>query len=359
MGKLLLENSVATDVTTVSNIFIDTYMPKASGEFVKIYLHLLRLIGSKAKDLDLSNIADIFNFTEGDILRALKYWENLGLLSVSKDSNDVISGIRLEPFGRNEHYIKGVHSMQMGSEEMQTNSDSASDKIKLPNKKKYTPEDIENLEENVEIGQLLFIAQAYLAKPLNSTEINSLLYMYDVLHFPADLIEYLMETYISDGVKSITPIEKHACDLYIHGIKDVTSAKKYKKNNSDLGKKILDTFGITGRLAAKDESSFIQIWQNEFGYGEDIIIEACNRTISHTHSPSFKYANSILSSWHKAGVKDLGDISKLDEDHEKKSREKYAKLKAKGVPTKKVRDTAFSTDRSYSYDDLEKKLLNN
>jgi len=350
MGKLLLENSLATDVTSVSNIFIDNYMPKANGDFVKIYLHLLRLINNKAEELDLNNIADIFNFTEGDILRALKYWENLGLLSTTKSSDNIISGIRLEPFGRSEHYIKGVHSMQF-------DSDTKANDVKLPQKKHYSPKDISDLAENVEIGQLLFIAQAYLAKPLNSTEINSLVYMYDGLKFPADLIEYLMETYISDGVKALAHIEKHACDLYLHGIKDVESAKKYKSNSTDLGKKILDAFGITGRLVAKEESSFIKVWQDEFGYGEDLIIEACNRTISHTHSPSFKYANSILSSWHDAGVKDMQDITKLDENHAKENKEKYAKLKSKGVPSKKVRDTKLSTDRAYSYDDLEKQLL--
>ena len=352
MGKLLLENSLVTDVTTVSNIFIDSYMPKANGDFVKIYLHLLRLINNKTEELDLNNIADIFNFTEGDILRALKYWENLGLLSTTKNSDNIISGIRLEPFGRSEHYIKGVHSMQI-------DSDITTNDVKLPKKKHYTPEDISNLEECQEIGQLLFIAQAYLAKPLNTTEINSLLYMYDGLHFPADMIEYLMETYISDGIKTLTSIEKHACDLYLHEIKDLNSAKKYISKSSDLGQKILDAFGITGRLVAKEESSYIKVWQDKFGYGEDLIIEACNRTISHTHSPSFRYANSILSRWHEAGVRNMSDISKLDEDHTKETQEKYAKLKTKGVPAKKVRDTKLSTDRTYSFDDLEKKLLSN
>lgn len=350
MDRLLLESSMVTDVTTVSNFFIDEYMPKANGDFVKVYIHLLRLINSRESDFDLNSIADAFNFTEGDILRALKYWEGLGLLSLSKNENNIINGVRLEPFGKDKHYFKGVHSMQLDS--------SLNTEVNLPSRKKYSSNEIEEFAKNNQVGQLMFIAQAYLAKPLSSSDINCLLYMYDSLSLTTDFIEYIMETCISDGHKSMSYIEKTASTLFSNGITDIASAKEYKKNNSNLNKKILDAFGITGRLPGKDEKNFISKWQNDFGYGEDMIIEACNRTLSHTHVPNFKYANTILACWHKSGVKKLSDIEKLDRQHAMETARKYEAKRAAGVNTPKLKGGQKISDRNYDFSSLEKQLTN-
>lgn len=350
MENLILDSSMVTDVTMISNLFIDEYMPKANGDFVKVYIHLLKLINERQSNINLHTIADTFNFTENDILRALKYWESIGILSISKSANNIINGIRLEPFYQDKHYFKGVHSMQMNSSE--------STKSGVPNKKKYTSKEIEDFAKDNQVGQLMFIAQAYLAKPLSSTDINCLLYMYDCLELTTEFIEYIMETCISEGHKSLSYIEKTATDLYQQDIRDIASAKKYKKQNISLGKKVLDAFGITGRLPGKDENSFLLRWQDEFGYGEDMIIEACNRTLSHTHTASFKYANSILASWYKSGIRNVNEIVKLDEAHAKENKKKYAAKKVSGVSTPKLKGGQRISDRAYDFNSLEKQLTN-
>ena len=42
MNNIQLQKKPDMDVTLVRNVFLDEYMPEASGEFVKIYLYLLR-----------------------------------------------------------------------------------------------------------------------------------------------------------------------------------------------------------------------------------------------------------------------------------------------------------------------------
>ena len=68
-------------VTLVSNVFIDYFLKDANDAQVKIYLYLIRHI-SNHKPFTISNIADEFNHTEKDIMRALKYWEKKRLLSL-------------------------------------------------------------------------------------------------------------------------------------------------------------------------------------------------------------------------------------------------------------------------------------
>ena len=42
MGQFEVYNSFPGEFTFISNRFLDGYMPSANGEFVKIYLYLLR-----------------------------------------------------------------------------------------------------------------------------------------------------------------------------------------------------------------------------------------------------------------------------------------------------------------------------
>ena len=355
MDNLTLESSLRTDITSVSNIFIDEYMPKANGDFVKVYLHLLRLISDRRSDINLSCIADRFNFTEGDVLRALKYWEGLGLLTLSSNDCNVINGIRLEPFGFERHYIKGVHSMHLNKKELE---DSVQEDIpSFPEKKHYSTDEINTFASDNMVGQLMFIAQAYLGKPLSSTDINCILYMYDALNLSTDFIEYVIETSISNGCKTLTSIEKMALELYRHNIKDIDSAKDYYVRNSSLGKKVLDAFGITGRLPGKEENSFILKWQDEFGYSDDLIVEACNRTIAHIHNPSFKYANTILASWYNSGVKSIEDISKLDSEFANAEAKKVVAKKTAGVAKAKHKAGQKIESRQYDFSSLEKQLI--
>lgn len=63
------------EATMVANEFIDRYMADANGEYVKVYLYLLRHASEK---LDVGTIADALNHTEADVKRAVLYWQKVG-----------------------------------------------------------------------------------------------------------------------------------------------------------------------------------------------------------------------------------------------------------------------------------------
>ncbi len=67
-------------VTLLSNIFIDHYMKDANDVQIKVYLYLLRTV-SAGRAADLNTLADFLNCSERDIIRALRYWANQGVLS--------------------------------------------------------------------------------------------------------------------------------------------------------------------------------------------------------------------------------------------------------------------------------------
>ncbi len=85
MKTLVLKNNFQMNMTMLPNSFVDHYMANANGEFVKVYLFLLRHVEDAASSLSISMIADYLNNTRIMLLRAFRYWESVGLLDLDTD----------------------------------------------------------------------------------------------------------------------------------------------------------------------------------------------------------------------------------------------------------------------------------
>lgn len=299
MRNIRLNNPFAGEMTAVSNIFIDCYMPHASGEYVKLYLFLLRQT-CEHTSVSLEVIADLFDTTEKAILQGLAYWQERDLLRLSYDSSGNVDGLSFSEPKRPEGSLQAAAAY-------------------MPPKKEFSYGRISHLKEDADVKRILFIAESYLGKTLSATEITSLLYYYDSLHFDADLIEYLIEYCISRGSRSFHYIDKVALSWAESGVRTVEDAKE---TTSLYGKKyysILNAFGIKGRGPAKTEAEMIDYWFDKLHFTKDIILEACNRTVAQTQHPSFQYANKILETWSKNGIRHLSDIKALDQKRQKKT----------------------------------------
>ena len=88
MKELKLTKYVQTNATVLDNEFIDQYMVRANGEYVKVYLLLLRHMNQSSVCLSVSELADLLECTEKDVLRALRYWKSEGLLDYLDDTPD-------------------------------------------------------------------------------------------------------------------------------------------------------------------------------------------------------------------------------------------------------------------------------
>ena len=343
--------------TCVSNIFIDTYMPSANGEFVKIYLYLLRCISGGSEDLSICTLADKFNNTENDICRALKYWEQQQLLVLEKNASGVVTGICLcdpsvpaEAAPLNAAPVSDNTADSAISAPVSAQLEPVSAPQKLPSKT-IDKERIEELSRQEDIQQLFCIIEQYLGKTLGSTHINTILYLYDKLGFSAALIEYLVEYCVSRGSRSIRYIETVAIAWHKENITTVEQAQEASAQYNRYIFSVLKSFGIKGRNPVSSELSYIKKWTSDYGFTLDIITQACERTVSQIHQPSFEYADKILDNWYKQGVKHSADISPLDDQHQKNR---------KTSPKQNESANKFNNfeQRSYDFDNLERRLLN-
>ena len=340
MKTLTLKNKFQTNATLLPNDFIDNYMVDANGEFVKVYLFLLRHLDDPCSSITISTIADCLNNTENDVRRAFRYWEKEGLLRVERDSDGRITCLELQ---KTASASTKTEVPAKASEETSPQHD------KSP--RKAVP--IDRFRAQKEIKSLLFIAEQYLGKTLTHTEMDTITYFYDTLHMSADLIEYLLESCVESGHKSMHYIQKVAFSWAEAGIETVAQAKEESMLYSRSCYTVLNAFGIKNRGPAASEMDYIRKWTEDYGFAADIIEEACRRTIMATHQPSFEYADSILNKWHDNRIRSLQDIARLDDEYQ---RERTASARHSCKPATKNLNN-FER-RSYDMESLEEQLLN-
>lgn len=347
MSMIQLKSDYPHNHVSVPRIFIDTYMADANGEFVKVYLFLLRCMSSSgASDCSISAIADHFNYTEKDILRAIKYWEKVGVLSIELNDKNQLVGVCFKD-------LTGSASRTVSEQTYTTAPVKKASSASKAKKKEYTLDEIKAFTSNSELSELIFIIETYLKKPLSSTEMNTIFFWYDSLRFSTELIEYLVEYCITNGHSSLRYMDKVALGWSENDISTIEKAKEHVAIRSKAYYSIMKAFGISGRNLADSEITYVNKWTKEFAFDMEIIQEACKRTISATQKPSFEYADTILTNWHNQNVHSLKDITTLDEAFNKSKR---PAAPAQTAASKRNKFNNFE-QRVYDYDKLEKMLL--
>lgn len=357
MSKISLQAEGISDVTIVPNIFIDQFMPSANGAYVKVYLYLLRLFLGNCPEVTISSIADRLENTEKDIIRALTYWEKLNLLTLTRNPQKEITSIKMVD----------LSTAKLDTEPVPVDSDTELDEIavsihtesKPATRQSYSAEKITQLTSNENIKYAMNIVEIYLDRPLKPMDLQLILYLYEELHFSAELIMYLYEYCVSKGKKNASYIEAVALTWAEEGIDTEEKAKEATATYNDHFNAVNKAFGLN-RAPGQIERQYITKWVEVFAFSDEIITEACNRTILRTQKPDFKYTDKILETWFKKEVKSHTDIVKLDEEFSKGNKPSEA-----GKVTSMIKPAANKFNqfpqRTYTaqdYAELERKLLN-
>ena len=387
MNTIHLRALSSSQVTILSNIFIDQYMPGAGGEFVKVYIYLLRLLADPSASVCLPLLADRLNCTEGDISRALKYWSNEGLLILETDPSGELTGITLtEPSPDTQMELTATVSVPQSalaatapisqtvsaatvsvpqsalaatapiSQTVSAATVSTPQPDTAPSRSAsaLTPTRIKELKENEDVAQLIYICEQYLGKTLTPTDTRKILFFYDELKMSVDLIDFLIQYCVGRGHKSMRYIETVAMAWSKEGI---TTVEMAKDSTSRYGRDyftILKAMGITNRNPVDSEIVMMDTWLKDYGFSMDMIQEACSRTIMQTGQPSFQYAHKILTGWFKKSALTPEAVHALDVQHQKRSQDNSRGRSQ--TPKSPNRFNNFQ-QRNYDFKELEKQLL--
>lgn len=348
MNSLTVSQDSHAGMTMLSNRFIDEYMKDANDAQMKVYLYLLRCAGTGLSTA-VSAIADHFNYTEKDILRALQYWDKRHVISLLYDDAKRLAGIRLE----------NLDARSADAVSMQTTALPLSQPVALPSaaafpafsapaapvydKSTISLDQVRAFKQQGKTAELVFITEQYLGKPLSTDNIRSIIFMTDTLKFSTDLIDYLVQYCVDRGKKDFRYIEKVAISWAEAGITTPEEASsravKYDRNIYT----VMNALGRTG-APTKKEASCIQKWFREYGFTLDIVLEACERCVVATDKHRLEYTDGILQSWQENGVHTIQDIQDADAAFQKKKNARAGRTASSANPFHQFHQNQYDYD---------------
>ncbi|MBQ1547689.1 MAG: DnaD domain protein [Lachnospiraceae bacterium] len=406
------------NVTPVSDIFIDEYMAEANGEYVKVYMYLLRVLSDNGRRFSIPDICNTLSYTALDVTRALMYWEEKGLLRLSFDAAGMITEVNmLRPVSKNgktasnlenvivvsasskaqpaelqaqhtqhiqetvppavnavapipanltaqmpQNSVQNVQDTRFAASEPPVQNTAAQRVVNLNDitPPQYSKEELDNFHMNDEITELIAVAEGYMRHPLSVNDMNSIIFWYDSLGLPIDVIEYLMEYCMENGHQSIRYMHKCAIDWANNGIYTLSEAKQRNRIHQKAYYSIIKAFGIKDRNLIPSEIELMEKWTKEYRMSIPVIEEAAKRSVRNTGRVSFNYADSILKDWKEAGVNSPEDIQRLDAQFAKKNAAELADRRSGGnggaAPVKKTGFHNFD-ERQNDYAALESMAL--
>ena len=370
MSGLNIYKEQLSEYTTISNYFIDHYMEDANEAQLQVYLYLLRMISANLP-VSVADIVAKFKHSEKEVLRALKYWELQKLLTLEFDSEKNLTGIYFHSIPAPSTETTHIAKVTPISDKITTQTATETPVVAMAPafslvapaveeeqepaskyvKPTYSADQLRAFKEQDNTAQLLYVAQAYIGKPLSVADVKTIYFMCDVLHFSDDLIDYLIQYCVDRGKKDFRYIEKVAINWAEEGITTPKQAEKAVAKYDKSVYSVMNALGKSGVPTTK-ELEFIRRWTNEYGFTGDIILEACDRTVLATDKHRFEYAEGILNSWKREGVHHKNDIAKLDNHYQQKQKQ------SAGKPASTNRFNQF-TQHTYDFAELEQELLSN
>ncbi len=347
MSKITLHTKGGQQVTSVPNLFIDNYMNEANGEYVKVYLQLLRMLGQGDSSFSIGNLADKLDYTEKDVHRSLNYWEKKNLLKLDYDTTNQLTGIELNDLN------------SCSAEPVASNipAASVSTSIQLPTEpREYSPAELTSFHQREEIRQILAFAPQYIKRPLTPRESNFLLFWHEELAMPVDQIDELMQYCIGSGHESFDYMNKVALEWKKRGI---TSLQQLSEGNDILShshRSIIKSLGLNRNNLVPAELAFVDKWTNDLCFSLDLILEACDRTMLAIGQGDFRYVDGILSSWKKQGVKHIEDLASIDKAHNQAAERKSNRSSATSKPNQFNNFNQRKTEDGY-YGKLVQQLI--
>ena len=253
--EIQFQEGIKAEITCVPNAFIDEYLAEASGEYVRVYLYLLRHL---RENLKIHSIADALNLTDYDIKRAIFYWEKRGIFKEGT-AKAVEEEIRSEEAARlseevlNRKQANNFTKLSFFAEKNQKNlsipeNNSLPTESKLPltentlplaekdsplseQNMSYTQRNLLPIEEKKqeineeEFEGILYVAQYLLPGGVSRSHIQKFEYMVEYLGMNSELIEFLLDYCASIDKTSPRYIESVALDWHEKRIQTVKQAK--------------------------------------------------------------------------------------------------------------------------------------
>lgn len=291
--------------------FVKDKLPQANPTFVKVYIYLL-MLATENKGADFADIAETLGLLESDLMYAIRYWEEQGVIFKNGDSFS---------FSQNNFVTKEVVQED------------------VPIHKS-----VENLAAIIEgdksLSDMFMLSQEILGKTITEKDMETIYWFYSDLNMTPEVILLLLEYCVSKGKNRMSYIEKVAVSWNEMGLSTSESVALYLKNEEQKTGflySIRKIMGIADRSLSQIEEKYLTKWHEDLKMSEEMIALAYEYCIIQTAKLSFPYMDKIITRWSKEGI---FTIAEAEEDNRK-------------FKNRRGQDGTAFRENNYDHNDLE------
>lgn len=231
------------------------------------------------KEAEIPEIASALGITPGEAERAIAFWRGAGIL-----------------------------------EEEET-----TEKKQIPSGPMYRNYDSETIAENLKVESFRLcteIASEKLGKQLTKVDLSHLLYLYDYVNLPAEMICGVVEYCVSKGKRSMEYIFRTAVSMYEKdGIDTYEKFERYLAHLEKVGtevEKVRRLCGFGERELSTKEKKYLNQWFGEWEISYDLVHLAYEKTVDSIGKARLSYMDAILKRWYEMGCATPEDAERAD-----------------------------------------------
>lgn len=262
---------------------------------------LLLVLRNQSEPISPEEISNFLSLPASDIRDALNYWVASGIL---KETFAPI--IPSESTGQSQTAEPNILVKVLNPTEKATNKASTPTEGK-PSPARMTASEIHEMTQRQPvIRSLLHETEAILGKTLTSTDISTIISLYDWAGIPANVILMAAAYCASIDKRNLRYMEKTALSWQEMGLDTDKAIEEYLDRQSVLRKQeqeVQSAFGIYDRRLTPKEQKYIDQWYTDYQFSIDLIRLAYEKSVDNTGKISFPYIHKILSTWHEKGFK--------------------------------------------------------
>ena len=313
MSEINLNVTVNTNATIISNAFIERFINDANASHIRFYLYLM-YYSKNHRSFSISNACDFLDDSERDVIRSINYWEKQGVFKVTRTDKNTITSISISDPSIADYEASATtpaageaKAEEIKAYEINPEEGSANEPLSL-----FTYEEEEETGCDFDLKQVIAAAGKYAGRTLSGSEIDFICDLNEKLGFSAELISYLYEYCCLTREKSrFSYIQKVALAWAEKNIKTIEAAQIEAETFNKENSLVMKSFGLT-RLPGASEKQYIDRWFHEYKMSEEMVAEACDRTLKKLNKPDFNYAEGVLKKWYAKGIKDLDGVAEDD-----------------------------------------------
>ena len=316
MSEINLNVTVNTNATIISNAFIERFINDANASHIRFYLYLM-YYSKNHRSFSISNACDFLDDSERDVIRSINYWEKQGVFKVTRTDKNTITAISISDpsISDYENEASTPAAGETKTKEIKAEEINPEDVITNEPLSLFTYIEEEETGCDFDLKQVIAAAGKYAGRTLSGSEIDFICDLNEKLGFSAELISYLYEyCCLTKEISRFSYIQKVALAWAEKNIKTVEAAKNEAETFNKENSLVMKSFGLS-RLPGASEKQYIDRWFHEYKMSEEMVAEACDRTLKTLTKPDFNYAEGVLKKWYAKGIEDLHGVAEDDKIH--------------------------------------------